>query len=71
MTVGRVMATDAEVTVPLEALRKHVVIFVDGRLIEEVRMLRREQRLTNIWYAVATGLLAVVIAFAGWTVWRA
>jgi fluoride ion exporter CrcB/FEX len=36
-----------------------------------VRMLRREQRLTNIWYAVATVLLAAVIALAGWTVWRA
>jgi ubiquinone biosynthesis protein len=42
----------------------------DGRLIDEVRKLRREQRLTNIWYAVATLLLAVVIALAGWTVWR-
>ncbi len=42
----------------------------DDRLIEEVRLLRREQRLTNIWYAAATVLLALVIAFAGWTVWR-
>jgi ubiquinone biosynthesis protein len=43
----------------------------DGRLIDEMRKLRREQRLTNIWYATATVLLAVVIALAGWTVWRA
>jgi len=44
VTVGRVMATDAEVTVPLEALRKHVVIFAGSgsgktvlirRLVEE------------------------------------
>ncbi len=43
----------------------------DGELINEVRMLRREQRVTNIWYAVATALLAVVVAVGGWTVWRA
>ena len=35
------------------------------------KQLRREQRLTNIWYAVATLLLAAVIALAAWTVWRA
>jgi hypothetical protein len=43
----------------------------DGELINEVRMLRREQRLTNFWYAVATVLLAVVVAVGMWTVWRA
>jgi ubiquinone biosynthesis protein len=40
------------------------------RLIEEVRELRREQRVTNRWYAVATLLLVIVVALAGWTVWR-
>ncbi len=43
----------------------------DGELINEVRMLRREQRLTNIWYAVATVLLAVVVVVGRWIVWRA
>ncbi len=41
------------------------------RLIEEVRELRREQRVTNRWYAVATVLLVIVVALAGWAVWRA
>jgi ubiquinone biosynthesis protein len=41
------------------------------RLIEEVRELRREQRITNRWYAVATVLLVVVVALAGWAIWRA
>jgi ubiquinone biosynthesis protein len=41
------------------------------RLIEEVRALRREQRVTNRWYAVATALLVIVVAVAGWAVWRA
>ena len=41
------------------------------RLIDEVRALRREQRLTNRWYAAATALLVVVIALAGWAVLRA
>ena len=41
------------------------------RLIEEVRALRREQRLTNRWYAVATVLLLIVVGIAGWAVWRA
>ncbi len=41
------------------------------RLIDEVRALRREQRLTNRWYAVATALLVIVVAIAGWAVWRA
>jgi ubiquinone biosynthesis protein len=41
------------------------------RLIDEVRALRREQRLTNRWYAVATVLLLIVVAIAGWAVWRA
>jgi ubiquinone biosynthesis protein len=41
------------------------------RLIDEVRALRREQRLTNRWYAVATVLLVIVVAIAGWAVWRA
>ncbi|HQR71804.1 MAG TPA: ubiquinone biosynthesis regulatory protein kinase UbiB [Burkholderiaceae bacterium] len=41
------------------------------RLIDEVRELRREQRVTNRWYAVATALLVVVVALAGWAVWRA
>jgi len=41
------------------------------RLIEEVRQLRREQRVTNRWYAIATALLVIVIAIAGWAVWRA
>jgi ubiquinone biosynthesis protein len=40
------------------------------RLIEEVRELRREQRVTNRWYAVATVLLVIVVALAGWTMWR-
>jgi ubiquinone biosynthesis protein len=41
------------------------------RLIEEVRELRREQRVTNRWYAVATVLLVIVVALAGWAMWRA
>jgi len=41
------------------------------RLIDEVRALRREQRLTNRWYAVATVLLVIVVGIAGWAVWRA
>jgi ubiquinone biosynthesis protein len=41
------------------------------RLIEEVRELRREQRITNRWYAAATVLLVVVVALAGWAIWRA
>jgi len=41
------------------------------RLIEEVRELRREQRVTNRWYAVATVLLVIVVALAGWAIWRA
>ncbi len=40
------------------------------RLIDEVRALRREQRLTNRWYAVATVLLLIVVGIAGWAVWR-
>ena len=44
----------------------------DGdRLIDEVRALRREQQLTNRWYAVATGLLTIVVALAAWTMWHA
>lgn len=42
-----------------------------NRLIDEVRLLRRGQRVTNAWYAAATVLLAIVIALAGWAVWRA
>ncbi len=41
------------------------------RLIDEVRALRREQRLTNRWYAAATALLVIVVALAGWAVMRA
>ena len=41
------------------------------RLIDEVRALRREQRLTNRWYAVATALLVVVVGLAGWAMMRA
>jgi ubiquinone biosynthesis protein len=41
------------------------------RLIDEVRALRREQRLTNRWYAIATVLLVIVVGIAGWAVWRA
>jgi ubiquinone biosynthesis protein len=41
------------------------------RLIDEVRMLRREQRVTNTWYAAATVLLMIVVALAGWAMWRA
>jgi ubiquinone biosynthesis protein len=40
------------------------------RLIEEVRELRREQRITNRWYAAATVLLVIVVALAGWAIWR-
>jgi ubiquinone biosynthesis protein len=40
------------------------------RLIEEVRQLRHEQRLTNRWYALATALLGVVVALAAWAAWR-
>ncbi len=41
------------------------------RLIDEVRMLRREQRVTNLWYATATVLLMVVVALTGWAISRA
>jgi len=41
------------------------------RLIDEVRLLRREQQLTNRWYSVATALLLVVVALAAWAIWRA
>jgi ubiquinone biosynthesis protein len=41
------------------------------RLIEEVRELRREQRVTNRWYAVATMLLVIVVGLAAWTILRA
>jgi ubiquinone biosynthesis protein len=41
------------------------------RLIDEVRALRREQRLTNRWYAAATVLLMIVVALAGWAVLKA
>jgi ubiquinone biosynthesis protein len=41
------------------------------RLIDEVRKLRREQRLTNRWYAAATALLAVVVVLAAWAMARA
>jgi ubiquinone biosynthesis protein len=41
------------------------------RLIDEVRELRREQRLTNRWYAVATGLLVIVVGLVAWAMWRA
>jgi ubiquinone biosynthesis protein len=41
------------------------------RLIDEVRALRREQRLTNRWYAAATVLLMIVVGLAGWAVLRA
>jgi ubiquinone biosynthesis protein len=41
------------------------------RLIDEVRQLRREQQLTNRWYAIATGLLLAVVALAAWAIWRA
>ncbi len=41
------------------------------RLIDEVRMLRREQRVTNVWYAAATVLLMIVVGLAGWAIWRA
>jgi ubiquinone biosynthesis protein len=40
------------------------------RLIDEVRALRREQQVTNRWYAVATFLLIVVVGLAGWAVTR-
>jgi len=40
------------------------------RLIEEVRELRREQRVTNRWYAVATVLLVIVVGLAAWAIWR-
>jgi ubiquinone biosynthesis protein len=40
------------------------------RLIEEVRELRHEQRVTNRWYAVATALLVVVVGLAAWTMLR-
>ena len=40
------------------------------RLIEEVRELRREQRVTNRWYAVATALLVIVVGLAAWTMLR-
>ena len=38
------------------------------RLIGEVRALRREQQLTNRWYAAATLLLMIVVGLAGWAV---
>jgi hypothetical protein len=41
------------------------------RLIDEVRALRREQQLTNRWYAAATVLLMIVVGLAGWAVLRA
>ncbi len=41
------------------------------RLIEEVRELRREQRVTNRWYAVANALLVIVVGLAAWAIWRA
>ncbi len=41
------------------------------RLIDEVRLLRREQQLTNRWYSVATALLLAVVALAAWAIWRA
>jgi ubiquinone biosynthesis protein len=41
------------------------------RLIDEVRALRREQQLTNRWYAAATTLLLIVVVLAVWAVWRA
>jgi ubiquinone biosynthesis protein len=41
------------------------------RLIDEVRALRREQQLTNRWYAAATALLLIVVALAAWAVFRA
>jgi ubiquinone biosynthesis protein len=41
------------------------------QLIDEVRALRREQRLTNRWYAAATALLVIVVALAGWALVRA
>ncbi len=40
------------------------------RLIDEVRLLRSEQRVTNRWYAAATLLLLVVVALAGWAMWH-
>ncbi len=40
------------------------------RLIEEVRELRREQRVTNRWYAAATVLLTIVVGLAAWALWR-
>ena len=40
------------------------------RLIEEVRQLRHQQRLTNRWYAVATALLVVVVGLALWAMSR-
>ena len=40
------------------------------RLIDEVRALRREQQLTNRWYAAATTLLLIVVALAAWAVLR-
>jgi ubiquinone biosynthesis protein len=40
------------------------------RLIEEVRELRREQRVTNRWYAVATALLVIVVGLAAWAILR-
>ena len=41
------------------------------RLIDEVRALRREQQMTNRWYAAATVLLLIVVGLAGWAVMRA
>jgi ubiquinone biosynthesis protein len=40
------------------------------RLIEEVRELRREQRVTNRWYAAATVLLVIVVGLAAWAILR-
>jgi ubiquinone biosynthesis protein len=41
------------------------------RLIAEVRELRREQRVTNRWYAAATVLLVIVVGLAAWAILRA
>ena len=50
------------------ALMRH---YSADRLVDEVRALRREQRLTNRWYAAATVLLVIVVALAGWAMVRA
>lgn len=41
-----------------------------AQLIDEVRALRKEQQLTNRWYALATVLLMVVVGMAAWAMWR-